>query len=100
MTREGLIKHWDYVVAFKNEEKIQRYSITLKDWTDQSNPSFEESETYRIKPKPRECWIVKEKACDITTGYRTETYDKAKDKMSDMKYAAESMEIIHMKEVI
>jgi hypothetical protein len=57
MNREGLIKHWEIVKAYKEGKQIQYYSHTKNKWVDESNPEFFENLDYRVKPEPLELWV-------------------------------------------
>lgn len=53
MTREGLIKHWETIQAFKGGEEIQRFSRVSEYWVHETEPTFNCDTEYRIKPKPK-----------------------------------------------
>ena len=62
MTREGLIKYWNVIEAFKNGETIQVKIDAKSDWQDTSDPLFRAYSEYRIKPK--EQWVVSVKTLE------------------------------------
>ena len=49
MTAAGILKHWNYIVAFKNGTPLQ-FKKDDNSWKTSSNPTFSEDSTYRFPP--------------------------------------------------
>ena len=58
MTRENAKALLPTIEAYANGETIQFLARGKDIWEDLDHPSFLAGENYRIKPKPREWWIV------------------------------------------
>ena len=50
MTREGLRKHWDVVVAFKDGATVECRGLSAKGWEEEREPAFFHFCEYRVKP--------------------------------------------------
>lgn len=57
MTRDEAKKLLPIIEVYANGEEVQMYIFPGK-WEDCDDPVFSPTFKYRIKPKPREIWIV------------------------------------------
>ena len=55
--REGLIKHWSVVEAFRNGKKVQWRDRDREVWVDLPAPGFVVDHEYRIKPEKKTVWL-------------------------------------------
>lgn len=96
MTREGLIKHWDVICAFKEGKTVQFRDDLECDWVNTGKPHFHANVEYRIKPEPREWWVnVYPKDCKFSVPKLHGSYEAAR-----AKRTAEAVNTIRVREVI
>lgn len=56
--REEARRKAEVMLAFADGAEIQFYHWTNEDWDDVGHPSWNwDGNDYRVKPKPRECWV-------------------------------------------
>jgi hypothetical protein len=108
MTKEGVNKWWNELVALKNGETIEtrvKYGLESKwsDWKSDSGPEFSSTHNrdHRIKPKPRECWIVKLRGASIEHSALYDTLEGAEAyRDRNLTGGFGDREIIHMVEAV
>jgi hypothetical protein len=108
MTKDGVNKWWNELVALKNGETIEtrvKYGLESKwsDWKSDSSPEFSSTpdREHRIKPKPRECWLVKmnEGSMESFGVFKTlEVAEACRKRNLDCGFG--ELEIIHMVEAV
>lgn len=54
----GVLKHIDSVKAYAEGKVIELWSESHKEWTEVDKPLFCKSLKYRVRPEPREFWII------------------------------------------
>lgn len=57
MNHKALIKHWNFILAFKEGKKLQWKGVTDDVWFDVDSPPFRQCDEYRIKPEPIIRWL-------------------------------------------
>lgn len=99
MTKEEARRYWKELEALKDGKVIQARSLTGY-WCDVESPMFESTYEFRVKPEPREWWIVADRSSACTW---SEIYFSRPDaeirlgKISDTIRAG--YEIIHVREI-
>ena len=96
MNREQDKKLLPIIEAFANGEEIQ-FKDSAGNWENSNNPMFYDLREYRIKPKPRECWV---NICRFNT-FSTchETKDSAEKVLNDANLDLRTWETVKFREV-
>lgn len=93
MKRAHALERWELIKAYGEGKNIQG-SIDGKTWHDYSSPNWEaEDVQYRIKPYPREFWVVQRE------GQFLANLNKSSAEFM-IKHTNSIPEIIHVREVI
>ena len=58
MTREEAKKLLPYMQAFAEGKTVQWQDSVTNEWQDDNDPNFHPVAKWRIKPEPREVWVV------------------------------------------
>ena len=93
-TREEINRRIEIMQAYVDGKEIQR-RYTYKDkWLDAPDPKFNWSmSNYRIKPEPREIWVVEDKVKRVAYGVHFSEKEAE-------SYAAEEDIVSHYREVL
>ena len=53
MTKEELIKHWEFIEGFKNGKELEFFDRNINLWRNIDSPSFDIDYEYRFKQEPK-----------------------------------------------
>ena len=98
MTRERAKELMPLIQAYAEGKSLQAKNAIMSTWKDIDAPFWSEGVEYRIKPEPREFWLI-QLPMDVRSGHIVCSSEEAANAYAST-FDEDASQIIHVKEVL